>query len=64
MGWNGTNIKSTWLRQQGRGAQRYARSRPGQWWCDGCEKWHAPTTDRVKTLDGRTLCFRQFVKGD
>ena len=62
MRWNGTNIKTGWLRKQGRGAKSYRRCRPLDWYCDGCQHTHHPTTDRVITLDGRTLCFRMFAK--
>jgi hypothetical protein len=55
-------LKNTWLRQQGRGAKSYRLCRPIDWWCDGCKKFHKPSTDRFITLDNRNLCTRQFVK--
>ena len=61
MGWTGTNLKKTWLRKQGRG-MRPLRYRSGKWFCDGCRREHGPRVDRIETLDGRTLCFRQFCK--
>ena len=61
MGWNGTNIKPTWIRKQFRGVGR-RRCIPDKWWCDACKKWHLPTTDRIKTTDDQTICFKEFVK--
>jgi hypothetical protein len=64
MGWNGTSIKTSWLRQQGRGN---ASSRTLDWrfkrfFCDGCQREHGRYVDRTRTIDGKLLCNRQFYK--
>ena len=63
MGWNGTEIKSSWLRSKKYGVRdnslpHWART----FFCDGCNKEHGKLITRYKTLDGRMLCIRQFVK--
>ena len=64
MGWNGTSIKVTWLRKQGRGAKSYSLIKQSNWYCEACEKEHGPKVDRVITLDKRTICWRQFKKDE
>lgn len=61
-GWNGTHMRATHLRQQGRGAKGYLRCqvRTG-WLCSGCGKEHSAKTGRV-VVAGQNYCWRQFYK--
>ena len=60
MGWNGTRLKTSWLRLRG------AKSVTPYWYrpffCDGCQRNHGPRVERNKTLEGRMLCNRQYYK--
>lgn len=61
MGWNGTNLKTSWLK-----SKRYGHRSHTYWevpfFCDGCQKSHGPKVTRNLTLDGQLLCDRQFNK--
>lgn len=62
MGWNGTHLKTSWLRLRGN-----ASGRKPAWWevpfyCDGCKKMHGKKVERNKTLDGLLLCNRQYYR--
>lgn len=35
---------------------------PSRWFCSGCQKEHAGTTERNTALDGKSYCNRQWYK--
>ncbi len=62
MGWNGTNLKTSWLRSRSYGVRNSRPHWQVPFFCDGCRKNHGPNITRNETLDGRLLCDRQFNK--
>lgn len=36
--------------------------KPEAWYCDGCKKIHAGRRSRNGTIDGRSLCDREYWK--
>ena len=62
MGWNGTHLKTSWLRLRGNASGRHRPYWAAPFFCDGCQRKHGPYVMRTKTLDGRLLCDRQYNK--
>ena len=62
MGWNGTNLKTSWLRLRGNAGGRKSAYWQVPFYCDGCKKTHGKNVMRTKTLDGLLLCDRQYFK--
>lgn len=60
MGWNGTNLKSTWLRKQGGGMGK-GPNLAKEFYCDMCKRNHGKNVDGI-IVDGLTMCFRQYYK--
>lgn len=53
--------RGLWTQVRRDQARRRAANRVAKWWCDGCQKYHGPTVDRIK-VDDEIMCFRQWYK--
>lgn len=62
MGWNGTRMKTSWLKLRGNASGRTLDRRFVKFFCDGCRREHGRYVTRTLTLDGKTLCDRQYYK--
>jgi hypothetical protein len=62
MGWNGTHLKTSWLRLRGNASGRTKDRRYVTFFCDGCQRTHGRYVVRTVMLNGKTLCNRQYYK--
>jgi hypothetical protein len=60
--WNGTRLKTSWLRLRGNRRGRSFDWRFVPFFCDGCQRQHGRRVERTTTLDGQTLCNRQYYR--
>lgn len=57
--WNGTQMKTSWLRLRGNASGRTKDWRYVDWFCHGCQRIHAGRTEQNITLASLHLCNRQ-----
>jgi ribosomal protein L44E len=62
MGWNGTRLKTSWLRLRGNAAGRRRPHWAVKFFCDGCQRHHGHYVERTSTLDKLLLCNRQYYR--
>ena len=62
MGWNGTNMRTSWLRLRGNASGRNGAGRPKSWFCAGCQRQHGGGAERTIALDGNSYCARTYWK--
>jgi hypothetical protein len=57
--WNGTRMRTSWLRLRGNASGRTKDWRFVDWFCDGCQRKHPGRREQNVTLEGLHLCNRQ-----
>jgi hypothetical protein len=62
--WNGTRMRTGWLRLRGNAGGRRRAHWQVDWFCFACQKKHGWRVTRTKALDGNDYCDRQYYKLD
>lgn len=59
-GWMGSRMKKGWVRLRGNTSGRNGFMRPEPWFCQGCQKRHVATTEKIQALDGFFYCNKTY----